>query len=70
MPYQYDRTEGQRDARKWKKEDYKGFLKAFADLERVQPRPDVPNGTSEPDAGTERVMELIEQMLGRAREGL
>jgi hypothetical protein len=35
FPASMDRTEGQKDARKWKAKDLRGFMKAFADLEKV-----------------------------------
>jgi len=34
-PKLMDRTQGQKDARKWKEKDLKGFMTKFADLERA-----------------------------------
>src|SRR5262245_30125205 len=35
FPVSADRTEGQRDARKWKEGDLDGFMRRYADLEKV-----------------------------------
>ena len=35
FPATEDRTEGQRDARRWKEQDFKGFMAKFADLEKA-----------------------------------
>ena len=62
-PKSADRTEGQKDARKWKNRDLKGFMTAYAALERVQPL-STPAQTK--DEGTERVIELIDKLLTEA----
>jgi hypothetical protein len=72
-PKSEDRTEGQRDCRKWKTKDLKGFMAKFADLEKVvlSQAKSVPGGrlpTEEilKDEGAERVDALIEQLLTEA----
>jgi hypothetical protein len=71
----YDRTESQRDARRWKKENLREFLKTFADLEKAHlleqaeaQRATVSRDTVEVDVGSEKVLALIESMIGKARK--
>jgi hypothetical protein len=71
FPASRDRTEGQRDARRWKQQDFKGFMTRLADLEKAAlagqakapgaPPPAVP----ERDAGSERARKLLREGIAR-----
>jgi hypothetical protein len=73
-PRSEDRTEGQRDCRRWKKADLKGFLTKFADLEKAALGGKLP-GQAKPgaepyleDAGSDRVEALIDELLRKAND--
>lgn len=52
-PREYDRTEGQRDCRAWKKRDLRGFMSKLADMEkaRLTTGADKPAAAATPKAG-------------------
>jgi|GEM_PF-6345577 len=72
-PKATDRTQGQKDARRWKDKDFKAFMAKYADLEKAwmmkepqQQEPDEPVR----DKGKERVEVAIQRLLDEAKEGL
>jgi hypothetical protein len=69
FPPSCDKSPGQKDCRRWKKLDLKGFMARFAKLEKAQPTKPSGGENSEPeprDEGTQRAQSLIQQILDRA----
>lgn len=70
-PKSEDRTEGQRDCRRWKRDDLRGFLMKFADLEKAHLQARKGSGeqknSPEPeetvDEGTEQARAIIRSIL-------
>jgi hypothetical protein len=64
-----DRTAGHRHCREWLRSDKKGFLSKLADLEKAAGgsakagRPDAPAAPAEEDIGTEKCVQLCEELL-------
>lgn len=81
-PIEGDSTQGRRECRAWLKDDRKGFLGKMSDLERaLQASGDRSKAAAvaaglgvkpaaEMDEGTERVMELIQRLLGEWKNGV
>jgi hypothetical protein len=67
-PKTLDVTEGQKDCRRWKENDLKGFLSKFADLEKARGKEEPAKEEVLADAGSDRVESLGRELIDRAKE--
>jgi hypothetical protein len=72
---QEDRTQGQKDCRKWKAKDLKGFMAKLADLEKARAGrggkaedPSEPEDGYEPDEGDRRLEALLAKGIADGKE--
>jgi hypothetical protein len=65
-PKTLDTTEGQKDCRRWKENDLKGFLSKFADLEKAQKEPEKSEAYLK-DLGADHVEGLSRELLDTAK---
>jgi hypothetical protein len=65
-PKSRDRTQAQKDCRKWKQKDFRGFMSKLADLEKAsveQRRQGKKPEQAEEDEGAAACLELVERLL-------